>query len=175
MFLKYNTADARGKPSCQPNTRATVEAIVLPIMLHCAYIRLNWLYGCIDSPMKLYLPRSKQNQTKRSGRMECVCTGLIWQTLTYYDWMSLFSIRLFWGSCVRYVFFLLFFSPHQTNVCLLNQNWRGKSHHNSFQICACLCVCGCVCSAISQYWSWAIKPLMVVCLQCYHWPLSGQR
>lgn len=95
MFLKYNTADARGKPSCQPNTRATVEAIVLSIMLHCAYIRLNWPYGCIDSPMKLYLPRSKQNQTKRSGRMERVCTGLIWQTLTYYDWMSLFSIRLF--------------------------------------------------------------------------------
>lgn len=53
------------------------------------------LTGCAARPQKLYLIKYKQNQTMVGVRMDFICRGFFWQTLTYYDRTSLFSSRLF--------------------------------------------------------------------------------
>lgn len=83
--------------------------------------------------MKLHLIKYKH----RVG-IQFICTGFIWQTVTYYDKMSLFS-----STRQLYEHFAL------PDNCLSVQVKTEKRHfhHNSFQICACaflskMCVWG---------------------------------
>lgn len=99
-------------------------------MKHCSYAQQTVGTTGVDRPMQLYLIKYKEYQTMGSVRMEFICAGLIWQTVTHYDRMSLYSPPDCFEAAV-------FFLPDK---CLSAEvkTEEGNFRHNSFQICVFL-------------------------------------